>query len=175
VETIPNAGNPPFYRSQIHRQRQVGRTRTAISYVDSDLEGRHPVVVRCDGSFFSSSQLIAGFDRSIFPISFSQIFENRKSAISYRYRYGCLVSESQRAFRIVGVMQPRRPTRVRRLEVLDCCLSRRILWTVRTVHEVFEAISRVSNPCASKVLIEYAAQYPVAAPWLWLTRKPRTW
>ena len=50
-------------------------------------------------------------------------------------------------------MQLQRPTRaVLRVGVSDCCLSRRILWTVRVVHEAFKAISRVPNPCASKVL-----------------------
>ena len=58
----------------------------------------------------------------------------------------------QRAFRIVDVMQLRRPMRaVLRGGDSDCCLSRRILWTVRVVHEAFKAISRVTNPCASKV------------------------
>jgi hypothetical protein len=33
-------------------QRQVGGTCTAISYVNSGLEGRQPVVVRCGGSSF---------------------------------------------------------------------------------------------------------------------------
>jgi hypothetical protein len=47
--------------------REVDRICTAISCVDSDLEGRHPVIARCDGSFFSSSLLIVESDRSIFP------------------------------------------------------------------------------------------------------------
>lgn len=37
--------------------------------------------------------------------------------------------------------------------MFDCCLSRRILWTVRIVHGTLEAIRWVSNPCVSKVLI----------------------
>jgi hypothetical protein len=67
----------PMYRSQTHQQRQVSRTCTAISYIDSDLKGRHPVVVRCDRSLFSSSLLIVESDRSIFPISFYETYDRR--------------------------------------------------------------------------------------------------
>jgi hypothetical protein len=74
-ETTPNAVVQPYHRSQTHQQRQVGRTRTAISYVDSDLEGRHPVVVRYDGSLFSSSPFIAESDRSICPISVCETYD----------------------------------------------------------------------------------------------------
>jgi hypothetical protein len=45
------------------------RTCTATSCVDSDLEDRHPVVVRCVGSLFASNLLTSDSDRSISPIS----------------------------------------------------------------------------------------------------------
>ena len=52
-------------------------------------------------------------------------------------------------------MQLRRPTRfVLEVGISDCCLFRRILWTVRTLHEASEAISLVSNPSFSNVLIK---------------------
>ena len=38
--------------------------------------------------------------------------------------------------------------------ISNCCLFRRILWTARTLHEASEAISLVSNPSFSKVLIK---------------------
>lgn len=62
LETNPNADIQPYHRSQTHQQRQVGKVCTVIAYVDSDIEGRHPAVVRCDGSLFSSSVLIAESD-----------------------------------------------------------------------------------------------------------------
>ena len=48
-----------------------------ISYVDSGLEGRHPVVVRCDGSWFLSSVSIVESDRPIVPISFYRTDDKR--------------------------------------------------------------------------------------------------
>ena len=52
-------------------------------------------------------------------------------------------------------MQLRRPTRfVLGVGISNCCLFRRILWTARTLHEASEAISLVSNPSFSKVLIK---------------------
>jgi hypothetical protein len=54
-----------------------------------------------------------------------------------------------------GVMQLRRPTRfVLGVGISNCCLFRRILWTARTLHDASEAISLVSNPSFSKVLIK---------------------
>jgi len=38
--------------------------------------------------------------------------------------------------------------------ISNCCLFRRILWTARTLHEASEAISLISNPSFSKVLIK---------------------
>ena len=68
--------------------------------------------------------------------------------------YSYSISILQRAFCISNVIQPRRPTRaILRVGISDYCLSRRILWTARTVHEAFEAISLVSNPSVSRVLI----------------------
>lgn len=52
-----------------------------------------------------------------------------------------------------GVMQLRRPARVILRVGISDCLSRRILWTARTVHETFEAISLVSSPFVSRVSI----------------------
>jgi hypothetical protein len=69
----PSAYTQPFRRSRTHRQRQVGKTCTSTSYVDNDLEGRRHAVVRCDGSWFVSSLLIAESDRSIAPKSFYDI------------------------------------------------------------------------------------------------------
>jgi hypothetical protein len=66
-ETTPNADVQPSHRSQTHPQIQAGRTCTATFYVDSDLEGRHPVVVRCVGSLLASSLLTSESDRLIFP------------------------------------------------------------------------------------------------------------
>jgi len=63
--------------SRTHRQRQVDKIYTLISYVDSGLEGRHPVVVRCDGSWFLSSVSIVESDRPIVPISFYRTDDKR--------------------------------------------------------------------------------------------------
>src|SRR6266487_1198138 len=53
------------------------------------------------------------------------------------------------------VMRLRRPTRfVLGVGISNCCLFRRILWTARTLHEASEAISLVSNPFFSNVLIK---------------------
>jgi hypothetical protein len=65
----------PFHRIQTHPQRQVSRTCIATSYIDSDLEGWHPVVARYDGSLFSSSLLITESDRLICPISFYETYD----------------------------------------------------------------------------------------------------
>jgi hypothetical protein len=52
-------------------------------------------------------------------------------------------------------MQLQRLTRfVLRIGISNSCLFRRILWTARTLHEASEAISSVSNPLFSKVLIK---------------------
>jgi hypothetical protein len=52
------------------------------------------------------------------------------------------------------VMELRRPTRsVLAVGISFCCLFKRILWTVRTLHEAFEAISLFSNALFSKVSI----------------------
>src|SRR5947207_2609936 len=68
--------------------------------------------------------------------------------------YGCSISILQRAFCMDDVTQPRRPTRaILRVGISDCFLSRRILWTARKVHDASEAISLVSNPSVSRVLI----------------------
>src|SRR4051812_16794254 len=40
----------PFYCNRTHRRRQDSKTCTVISYVDDDLEGRYPVIMRCDRS-----------------------------------------------------------------------------------------------------------------------------
>ena len=54
-----------------------------------------------------------------------------------------------------NVMQLRQPTQfVLGMGISDCCLFRRILWTARTLHEATEAISLVSNPSFSNVLIK---------------------
>jgi len=53
------------------------------------------------------------------------------------------------------VMQLRRPTRfVLGVSISNCSPFRRILWTVRTLHDASEAISLFSNPCFSKVSIK---------------------
>jgi hypothetical protein len=53
------------------------------------------------------------------------------------------------------VMQLRRLRRfVLRVGISNCCLFRRILWTARTLHEAFEAISLVLNPSFSNVSIK---------------------
>ena len=53
------------------------------------------------------------------------------------------------------VMQLRRPTRfVLGVGISNCSPFRRILWTVRTLHDASEAISLFSNPCFSKVSIK---------------------
>ena len=65
LETTPIAYTQPCHRSRTHRQRQVGKTCTAISYVDNNLEGRHLAVVQCDELWFLSNALIVTFDRSI--------------------------------------------------------------------------------------------------------------
>jgi hypothetical protein len=62
---------------------------------------------------------------------------------------------SQRAFYIGDIMHLRWPGRVvLGVGISSCCLFRRILWTARTLHEASEAISLVSNPSFSKVLIK---------------------
>ncbi len=38
--------------------------------------------------------------------------------------------------------------------ISDCALFRLTLWTARTLHEAFMAISLVSNPSFSKILIK---------------------
>ena len=51
--------------------------------------------------------------------------------------------------------QLRRPTRfVLGVGISDYCLFRRILWTARALHEASKAISLVSNPSFSNVLIK---------------------
>jgi hypothetical protein len=61
----------------------------------------------------------------------------------------------KKAFYIGDVMQLRRLTRfVLRKGISKSCLFRRILWMARTLHEVSEAISLVSNPLFSKVSIK---------------------
>ena len=69
-ETTPNADVQPSHRSQTRPQRQAGRTCTATFYVDSDVEGRHPVIVQFDRSWSVSSLLIAESDRPIVLKSF---------------------------------------------------------------------------------------------------------
>jgi hypothetical protein len=62
----------PSIRSQTHQQRQVGKTCTAISYVDNNLEGQHPFV-RCDEPWFLSTLLIVKSDRLYVPKIFYDI------------------------------------------------------------------------------------------------------
>ena len=51
--------------------------------------------------------------------------------------------------------QLRRPTRFALgVGISNSCPCRRILWTARTLHKTFEAISLASNPSLSNVLIE---------------------
>jgi hypothetical protein len=66
----------PSIAARLNKDKLV-RTCTAISYVNSDLEGRNPVVVRYNGSLFSSSLLIVGSDQSIFPIFFYKTYNKR--------------------------------------------------------------------------------------------------
>lgn len=58
----PTPISNPTIAAGLIKKRQVDKACTVIAYVHSDLEGRHPVVVRCDGSLFSSRVLIAESD-----------------------------------------------------------------------------------------------------------------
>jgi hypothetical protein len=51
------------------------------------------------------------------------------------------------------IVQLRQPTWAVTVGISDCCVSRRILRTARTVHEASDAISLVSSPSVSNVLI----------------------
>jgi len=53
------------------------------------------------------------------------------------------------------VIQLRRPTRfILGVGIPDCCLFNRILWTALILYEASKAISLVSNPSFSKILIK---------------------
>ena len=61
-------------------------SRPRETHLDGDLEGRHPVVVRCAGSLFSSNLLIAESDRSIVPISFFETYH--RGSLPFRIDIG---------------------------------------------------------------------------------------
>jgi hypothetical protein len=153
-ETTPDADIPPFYHSQTHPQRRVGRTYTATSYADGDLEGRYPVVVRCDGSLFLSSLLIVESDRPIYLISFYETDD--RVSLSSRTDIGTRIisfsiSISQIAFCTGDVIQLRRPMRfVLRVGISNC--FRQILWTARTLHKASEAIGQLGRGAQPQVL-----------------------